>query len=373
MKNIIKNTILFTFLFTAFCGQILTAQTGSVGIGDTSPDEAKLVVRSADGMDALYLNNPLRFESTTESKITLWSNQASSQYGFGVSANQLNYHLAGPSDNHVFYAGGNNGDGTELMRIRGNGNVGIGTNSPNIDLAIGDTDTGLQQQGDGQLAVYTNNVERARFNSVGNFGIGTSSPSQKLDVVGSAKISSRLFLGNNPNTANTGTPLRVGTSSDGQRAAEFRNNSPFNPGSAATVRIENEGNGIALVVNNSDCRKVNGGEWLGTSDRRLKQDINEFYDGLEQIRKVRPVTFRYNDKTEFNTEEVHIGIIAQELQEIAPYMVKDKEEYLAIDGSAFKYMLINAVQEQDQIITDQQKEIDELKARLDRIEAMLKK
>jgi hypothetical protein len=59
--------------------------------------------------------------------------------------------------------------------------VGIRTIS-DIDLAIGDSDTGLQQQGDGNLAVYTNNVERMRINNVGNIGIGTTTPIAKLAV-----------------------------------------------------------------------------------------------------------------------------------------------------------------------------------------------
>ena len=46
-------------------------------------------------------------------------------YGFGISGGQLNYHVQTSGNKHVFYAGGNNGDGTELMRIQGDGNVGI--------------------------------------------------------------------------------------------------------------------------------------------------------------------------------------------------------------------------------------------------------
>ncbi len=61
------------------------------------------------------------------------------------------------------------------------GNVGIGksltagsthaVDDPALQLAIGDNDTGFQQQGDDQLGIFTNNVERARFDSSGNFEI----------------------------------------------------------------------------------------------------------------------------------------------------------------------------------------------------------
>jgi len=72
---------------------------------------------------------------------------------------------------------------TERMRISANGNVGIGTTGPAIKLAIGDTDTGLGWAGDGQLDVYSNNVNTISVRS-GNVGIGTTNPGAKLNVSG---------------------------------------------------------------------------------------------------------------------------------------------------------------------------------------------
>jgi len=77
---------------------------------------------------------------------------------------------------------------TPLFIQRTTGNVGIGTTGPTIKLAIGDTDTGLHWISDGNLAVYTNNLERIRIDSSGNVGIGITPSGAKLEVAGQIKI-----------------------------------------------------------------------------------------------------------------------------------------------------------------------------------------
>jgi hypothetical protein len=83
-----------------------------------------------DGNFGIGTTNPLTSLSITPSalgaKITLWDYGSTiNHYGFGVSApvggSQLNYHVDGTSSSHVFYYGGKNGEGTELMRINGTG------------------------------------------------------------------------------------------------------------------------------------------------------------------------------------------------------------------------------------------------------------
>jgi hypothetical protein len=74
--------------------------------------------------------------NTTEPKLTLWDGGIfNSHFGFGVTPGQLNYHVSNTSGNHVFYVGGKNGNGTELLRITGGGRVGIGTSTPAGQLA----------------------------------------------------------------------------------------------------------------------------------------------------------------------------------------------------------------------------------------------
>jgi hypothetical protein len=72
-----------------------------------------------------------------------------------------------------------------------------------------------------------------------------------------------------------------------------------------------------------DLKQV-GGAWAVRSDARLKKDVVDFTDGLAALLKMHPVKFKYNNLMPNSTEQEYVGIIAQEMQEIAPYMVEEK-------------------------------------------------
>jgi hypothetical protein len=109
--------------------------------------------------------------------------------------------------------------------------------------------------------------------------------------------------------------------------------------------------------------KPGGGSWTNSSDRRLKQNIHSYQDGLSEIQKIHPVIFQYNELSAYDTTPEYVGVIAQELQEVAPYMVSENEKgFLDVNNSAMTYMLVNAVKEQQEMINALQKEIAELKS-----------
>lgn len=144
----------------------------------------------------------------------------------------------------------------------------------------------------------------------------------------------------------------------------FDNNEIIARDQAGSSTLYLQYDGGALEIGGT-AAKPGGGSWSATSDARLKQDIRPYTDGLQALLGINPVYFHYNKQSGYNTQKEYIGVIAQELQKTAPYMVdtfkKDNNEYLSVDNSPMIYMLINAVKEQ-------QKQIEELKKRIAELE-----
>ena len=128
------------------------------------------------------------------------------------------------------------------------------------------------------------------------------------------------------------------------------------------------------VSNAGVAQKPGGGTWGATSDRRTKKEINNFTDGLNVLTEINPVTFKYNGLYDTpNDKKVYVGIIAQEVKKVAPYMIGSyeaprtldseiKEEILNYDGGTYMiYVLVNSVKELTKIVESQQKEIDRIK------------
>lgn len=122
----------------------------------------------------------------------------------------------------------------------------------------------------------------------------------------------------------------------------------------------------ALSVHGS-CINATG-SWAQLSDIKLKEKVKPYKDGLAKVLQINPIKFRYKKESGLGSKKEHVGVSAQDLQEVAPYMVDkarlspdDKDQYLSMDNGAMTYMLINAVKELNAKVTKLEEELKKLK------------
>lgn len=282
-----------------------------------------------------------------------------------------NTFIGGASFNHNTSGGENTGLGayTGMNNITGNGNVFLGYKA------------GMNETGSNKL--YIENSDSSLPLIYGEFDNDILIFNADLEVRGNVNASGGDFY-----TDNTDGVINCG--------GGFMN---------AMVNVISDGtvtNGYAtgdedlyiedVLEVDGLAYKPGGGSWLTQSDKRFKKDIRPFKDGLEQVMQIKPVYFRYNDEAGVPGNKEYIGIIAQEIKDVAPYtvelspfgqLVKEDENGNEIivkagdlrytfDSSALTYLLINGMQEQQTEIeslksqlNNQQKQIDELQAQIE--------
>ncbi len=141
-----------------------------------------------------------------------------------------------------------------------------------------------------------------------------------------------------------------------------------------------------LHVEGSAFKNDGLADWNVVSDKRLKKNIQDYNMGLDLVTRLRPVSYEFNGKAGTEDGLKRIGVIAQELQEVAPHMVQeikftsnggfnsvDKSDvaevtedhnYLSINTSSLQWALVNSIKEQQEIIEDKEARILDLEDRL---------
>lgn len=216
--------------------------------------------------------------------------------------------------------------------------------------AYGDTGSASQPSGSTALgtlfAVTTGGNERARIDSNGNFIIGKTS--YAFTGVSGVTIG--------PNTSGfeggSGSPViqinRTGSFSD--IAIEFYRNYPTDGSVKGAITVTTSG----TAYNTS-------------SDYRLKHDIAPMQGALERVKKLKPVTYKWN--ADGSDGE---GFIAHELAEVCPHAVTGEKDavdadgkpvYQGIDTSFLVATLTAAIQEQQVMIAELRGRVEALEAK----------
>ncbi|MBX2965539.1 MAG: tail fiber domain-containing protein [Cyclobacteriaceae bacterium] len=116
---------------TAPANRLTVAAGTSIGSGYTATAAPTngLIVQGNVGIGITTPNAPLQLASSIGNrKLVLYdvNNNDHQFYGFGVQSGMIRYQTQSNVSSHIFFAGATPTTSTELMRIQGNGNVGIG-------------------------------------------------------------------------------------------------------------------------------------------------------------------------------------------------------------------------------------------------------
>jgi hypothetical protein len=206
--------------------------------------------------------------------------------------------------------------------------------------------------------------ERMRITATGRLLVGATSAVSGTDADGRVQVSQNIG-------SNTCILVVENTASSGNLScirARLRNSSP---NSIFSAFLQCDDSTTARLVLRSDGGLANySANNVNLSDRREKKDFLPAKSYLETICAIPVQTFNYIDQTD---ELPNLGVVAQDVQAVAPELVSELDWSTEKDGSKMRlsvyqtdlqYALMKSIQELKAIVDAQAVEIAELKTRL---------
>ncbi|HEY3268456.1 MAG TPA: tail fiber domain-containing protein [Armatimonadota bacterium] len=288
------------------------------------------------GIGVLNPNFPLSFKDAAGDKIAL-SGQSGANYGLGVQSDLLQIHTSASSGD-VAFGYGSSAAFTETMRVKGNGNVGIGTTAPGFPLTfsteVGDKislsgDSGVSYGLGVQSGLLQIHSDSAASDIA--FGVGSSAAfTEKVRVKGNGKVG----IG----TANPQYTLQV----------------------AGTLAVSSLPSGD---YNNVQWNPTTGQFWQDTSSRRYKENITPLVDDFSKLLLAEPKTYT-RPGTPGRWE---IGYIAEEVDALGLKHLVRYDDQGRPDSVNYAKMVLYL----NEIAKQQKARIESLEERLSRLEKLV--
>lgn len=225
---------------------------------------------------------------------------------------------------------------------------GVSTFTSRIDLnngalnfggtaTAGSTDPAIYRVAGNDLAIALNSNERMRITNLGDVYIGsaTTNKTSRLVVYGETTTSSSFAL----RCYSVGSDVLLGVRNDGAFYTGAGSNSPIN---STTANLSN------TFLDTTDSGRM----YRSTaSSIRFKDNIQDWNDsGLNTILALKPKTFTYKPDYYKNPDLVMLGLIAEEVANICPYLAEYENEDRTGQVENVRYSnivvpLIKAIQE----------------------------
>lgn len=356
-----------------------TGGTGYVGIGLANPDHKLTVLSNSieanNNTQLLGLRgrNPvLTFATETNVGIgylKAWTNAATPPYFNGL--------VIGTNPGYPMYLSTNNFLPT--MTLTDIGTVGIGTTTPATKLHVAGNGDLLRLSGTNPtISLYDGSSNFKGYmwiKGTDDIEIGTGGPNTNGKIDFSIRGTPYLSIQNNGRVSVNGIPAINTTDLGG--LPKFTVNGPLCikdnfsvdewtwVSSTSSSRMYLYWNGISKAqIDQTD------GDWTGVSDISLKENTKIYKPVLEGVKKLQVSTYHFKD--DYNGK-ISFGLIAQNVAEYFPEIVsefekKDGKSLLGITYAKTGVLAIKAIQEQQVIIENQQRKIDELEKRLAALE-----
>ncbi len=270
------------------------------------------------------------------------------------------------------------------IKVHSNGDIGVKntTSTPRALLDINQLSVAKPQIQAGNLSVqslYNNNALMGNNVSWSNTG---ATATENGDIAFMHFVGPYTFF----------RTFQGATAGQNIPSASFKNGIVVNRLGKVGINMTSAAPSAAydLHVNGTAAKTSAGSDWVVISDKRLKKNIAPFRDGLETLMKINPVSYEYTGEGGTVPNELNIGLIAQEMNEVAPYTVRNynyvptemvngnvvelksqAKDYLSLDNSPVRYILVNAVKEQQAIIDDNEKKISDLESKLEDLEKIV--